>query len=61
MEKEKKYDITINLVEVLEFIKSEVFNTFLMNNTTISNGLFISEVLEQTIKYMIDDVMNEKL
>lgn len=52
---EINYEINVNLTEVLNFIKSDVFNTFLLNNTTISNGLFISEVLEQTINYMIKD------
>lgn len=52
---EINYEININLTEVLDFIKSDVFNTFLLNNTTISNGLFISEVLEQTINYMMKD------
>ena len=52
---EINYEINVNLIEVLNFIKSDVFNTFLLNNTTISNGLFISEVLEQTINYMMED------
>ena len=52
---EINYEINVNLTEVLNFIKSDVFNTFLLNNTTISNGLFISEVLEQTINYMMED------
>lgn len=52
---EINYEINVNLIEVLNFIKSDVFNTFLLNNTTISNSLFISEVLEQTINYMMED------
>ena len=57
---ENKYDITVNLTDVLTFVTSELFNDFLLNHTTISNGLFISEVLVQTIQYMINDVSNEK-
>lgn len=49
------YNITVDLKDVLNFVTSELFNDFLLNNTTISNGLFISEVLEQTIKYMMED------
>lgn len=48
-------NITIDLLDVLNFIKSEQFNNFLANNTTISNGLFISEILEKTIQYMLND------
>ena len=54
---EKEYEININLQDVLDFIRSDKFNLFLLNNTTISNGLFISEVLEQTIKYMTEDIV----
>lgn len=57
---ENKYEINVNLQEVLNFIKSETFNNFLLNNTTISNGLFISEVLVQTIQYMMNDILEEE-
>lgn len=53
------YDITVNLTDALEFVQSELFNDFLLNNTTISNGLFISEVLTKTIRYMIEDVTDK--
>ncbi len=57
---ENEYEINVNLQEVLNFIKSETFNNFLLNNTTISNGLFISEVLVQTIQYMMNDILEEE-
>ena len=47
--------INVNLTDVLAFVTSDVFNTFLLNNTTLSNGLFISEVLTKTIQYMLED------
>ena len=53
------YEINVNLTDALEFVQSELFNDFLLNNTTISNGLFISEVLTKTIRYMIEDVTDK--
>ena len=52
--------ITIDLNDVLSFVNSIEFNTFLKNNTTISNGLFISEVLTKTIQYMMQDIAEEQ-
>ena len=53
------YEINVDLADALEFVQSELFNDFLLNNTTISNGLFISEVLTKTIQYMIEDVTDK--
>jgi hypothetical protein len=53
------YEINVDLADALEFVQSELFNDFLLNNTTISNGLFISEVLTKTIRYMIEDVTDK--
>ena len=53
------YEINVNLTDALDFVQSELFNDFLLNNTTISNGLFISEVLTKTIRYMIEDVTDK--
>ena len=55
-ENQEQYQINVNLIDALEFVQSELFNDFLVNNTTISNGLFISEILTKTIQYMIKDV-----
>lgn len=52
---ENDYEITVNLKDVLNFVESDIFNTFLLNNTTISNGLFISEILSKTIHYMLEN------
>ena len=54
------YDITVNLADALTFVQSKEFNDFLLNHTTISIGLFISEVLGQTIHYMMTDVLEEE-
>lgn len=59
MNNDSEYNINVNLIDVLAFVTSDLFNTFLLNNTTISNGLFISEVLTKTIKYMIEDVTDK--
>lgn len=53
------YSVNVNLYDVLAFVTSDLFNNFLLNNTTISNGLFISEVLTKTIQYMIEDVTDK--
>lgn len=53
------YSVNVNLRDVLAFVTSDLFNNFLLNNTTISNGLFISEVLTKTIRYMIEDVTDK--
>ena len=58
-ENQEQYQINVNLTDALEFVQSELFNDFLVNNTTISNGLFISEVLTKTIQYMIEDVTDK--
>ena len=55
MENNDTYEIVVNLKEALDFVESPVFNNFLMNNTTLSIGSFISEVLIQTIEYMMND------
>lgn len=55
MENNYTYDIQVNLIDVFDFITSDIFNNFLANNTTLSNGLFISEVLTKTIQYMLED------
>ena len=59
MENNDTYDIQVNLIDALDFVTSDIFNNFLANNTTISNGLFISEVLTKTIRYMIEDVTDK--
>ena len=59
MENNDTYDIQVNLIDALDFVTSDIFNNFLANNTTISNGLFISEVLTKTIQYMIEDVTDK--
>ncbi|MBR2247137.1 MAG: hypothetical protein IJ880_08965 [Bacilli bacterium] len=59
MNNDSEYNINVNLIDVLAFVTSDLFNTFLLNNTTISNGLFISEVLTKTIRYMIEDVTDK--
>lgn len=59
MENNDTYDIQVNLIDALDFVTSDIFNNFLANNTTISNGLFISEVLTKTIQYMIKDVTDK--
>lgn len=59
MNNDSEYNINVNLIDVLAFVTSDLFNTFLLNNTTLSNGLFISEVLTKTIRYMIEDVTDK--
>jgi hypothetical protein len=55
MNNDSIYSINVNLHDVLTFVTSDLFNNFLLNNTTLSNGLFISEVLTKTIQYMLEN------
>ncbi len=57
--KQNDYEIIVDLKEALNFAESEIFNDFLLNNTTISIGLLISEILGQTLRYMMQDIENE--
>ena len=52
--------IEVDLKDALNFIMSNEFNNFLTNNTTLSNKLFIQEVLIKTIAFMANDVIQEQ-
>lgn len=52
---EEELEISVNLQDVLEYIRSEEFINFLFNTTDISTGLFIQQVVYKTIEYMVMD------
>lgn len=52
---EEQLEITVNLQNVLEYINSEEFMNYLYNTTDISTGLFIQEVVNKTVQYMLQD------
>lgn len=52
---EEQLEISVNLEDVLNYINSEDFINFIFNTTDIPTGLFIQEVLNKTINYMLTD------
>lgn len=53
---EKKINVTVDLNEVFNFVSSDIFDTFLNNSTTLSNKIFIKEILLQTIDNMLKQI-----
>ena len=56
MEEEKQITIQVNLSNASEYINSELFKNYLFSTTDISTSAFILEVLNKTIKYMMEDI-----
>lgn len=52
---ERNINLTINLTDVFNYITSDIFDDMLKNSTTISNYLFIKNVLIQTVSHMIEE------
>lgn len=57
---EKKINVTVDLNEVFNFVSSDIFDTFLNNSTTLSNKIFIKEMLLQTISNMLEQIEAEE-
>lgn len=57
---EKKINVTVDLNEVFNFVSSDIFDTFLNNSTTLSNKIFIKEMLLQTINNMLEQIEAEE-
>ena len=52
---EEQVTIQVNLSNVNEYINSDAFKDYLFSTTDISTGVFIIEVLNKTINYMMED------
>ena len=52
---ERNINLTVNLTDVFNYITSDIFDDILKNSTTISNYLFIKNVLIQTVSHMIEE------
>ena len=52
---ERNINLTVNLTDVFNYITSDIFDDMLKNSTTISNYLFIKNILIQTVSHMIEE------
>lgn len=52
---EENINLTVNLTDVFNYITSDIFDNILRNSTTVSNYLFIKNILIQTVSHMIEE------